>query len=235
MQTNKKLILISFLAVIIVMLYISSFPKKIISSDDKDDTNFKIHVSYVHYIDSNSESLNENFKFFLHFAVQPCDSRVDYRITLNTNNINVDINAHVANILADDELMSQINNCSNVVLIKNSNTRDLCVHAEQVKSKDWKKNKQKYKYFFFINSSTRGPFLPNYWTEPWWNIFTNKFMLNPKLAATGPYLSTEVLPHIQSFFVALDMRGLNLLETIWRCQNKEEIESYWIRNTEVVC
>ena len=195
----------------------------------------KIFVSYVHHLDTNSEDVIENFKFFMNFAVVPCDSRVDFRITLNTNNVSADVNAKVLKILADDELMSQINNCSNVVIITNLNTRDLCVHAEQLKSEALKRDKQKYKYFFFINSSTRGPFLPNYWTEPWWKIFTNKFMLNPKLAATGPYLSNEFHPHIQSFFIALDMRGLDILESTWRCRKDKEGELKWIINTEVVC
>jgi hypothetical protein len=174
--------------------------------------NFKIHVFYVHHMDSKSEAVIENFKFFMHFGVNSCNSRVDYRIILNTNNISTDFQAKIAEILNNDKLFSQINKCSNVKLIKNLNTRDLCVHAEQLKSEAWKRDKKKYKYFFFINSSTRGPFLPNYWTEPSWKIFTNKFLLNPKLAATGPYLSTEFHPHIQSFFVALDVRGLNILE-----------------------
>ena len=203
-------------------------------SSSKKDADPKTFVSYVHFIDSNSEAVIENFKFFMNFAVQPCDSRVDFRVTLNTNNISMNLIAKIAKILADDKLMSLINNCSNVVIIKNFNTRDLCVHAEHLKSEAWKRDKQKYKYFFFINSSARGPFLPNYWTEPWWNIFTNKFMLNPKLAATGPYLSTEFHPHIQSFFIALDMRGLNILESTWRCRKDKEAEMEWIINTEVV-
>ena len=228
---NKKCFFNILLVLVLFFLY-ELFQKYNLNSNKLQFS--KIFVSYVHHLDSMSEDVIENFKFFLHFAVQPCDSRVDFRITLNTNNISADINAKVANILADDELMSQIYKCNNVKLIKNLNTRDLCVHAEQLKTEAWKKNKQKYKYFFFINSSTRGPFLPNYWTEPWWNIFTNKFMLNPKLAATGPYLSTEFHPHIQSFFIALDMRGLDILESTWRCRKDNEPEMEWIINTEVV-
>ena len=170
----------------------------------------------------------------MNFAVQSCDSRVDYRIILNTNNINVDINSRVAEVLADDELINQIKKCHNVLIIKNKNTKDLCAHTEQLRNASWKLDKQKYKYFIFINSTPRGPFLPNYWTEPWWKVFTNKFSLNPKLAATGPYLSTEFFPHIQSFFIALDSRGLSILKAAWRCQRSNETELEWIVGTEVV-
>jgi hypothetical protein len=88
----------------------------------------KIHVSYVHHIDSERKEIMDNFKFFMFFGVQPCDSRIDYRIILNMNNISDDINNKVAKVLADDELMSQIKNCSNVVMIKNNNTKEITIH-----------------------------------------------------------------------------------------------------------
>ena len=193
----------------------------------------KIFVSYVHHIDTNSEATKENFKFFMFFGVQPCDSRIDYRIVLNMNNLNEDLNNKLAKALADDELMNQIESCTNVVIVKNQNTRDLCAHSQQLKREAWNSEKHKYKYFFFLNSTPRGPFLPNYWKEPWWKIFTNKFSLNPKLVATGPYLSTEYHPHIQSFFVVVDHRGLKILDAIWRCQ-VEDNDMHWIINTELV-
>ena len=232
----SSLLLIIILFLILTILFNDnvkdSFSKNFTICDNNGD-NFKIHVSYVHHIDTKNQALMENFKFFMFFGVQPCDSRVDYRIILNMNNISDDVNNKVAKVLADDELMSQIRNCSNVVIIKNKNTLDLCVQSEQLKTEYWKSVKHKYKYFFFINSTPRGPFLPNYWTEPWWKIFTNLFRLNSKLVATGPYLSTEFHPHIQSFFIVLDLRGLEILESTWRCRVEKSVLE-WIINTEVV-
>ena len=86
---------------------------------------FKVHVSYVHHIDTDKRDIMENFRFFMNFGVNPCDPRVDYRIILNTNDISANINDKVAKVLADDELMRQIESCSNVVIIKNKNNKDL--------------------------------------------------------------------------------------------------------------
>ena len=237
--TNKYLLSFVSLTILAVLLLFYNDDSKLskvrilcenLSSSNAD---FKVHVSYVHHIDTDKPNIMENFRFFMNFGVHPCDPRVDYRIILNTNNINANINDKLAKVLADDELMSEIESCSNVVIIKNKNNKDLCAHSDQLKTEAWKSDKLKYKYFFFINSTPRGPFLPNYWTEPWWTVFTNKFSSNPKLVGTGPYLSTEYHPHIQSFFVVVDSRGLDLLEAIWRCP-VEEPEFHWITNTELV-
>ena len=71
--------------------------------------------------------------------------------------------------------------------------------------------------------------------SPRWKIFTNVFKSNPKVAATGPYLSVEQHPHIQSFLIALNRIGLEIMESTWRCPVLGEDKYEWIRNTEVVC
>ena len=60
------------------------------------------------------------------------------------------------------------------------------------------------------------------------------FFKNKRLVAAGPYLSCEQHPHIQSFFIALDKRGLKILKKTWRCQNEDENKEMWISDTEVV-
>ena len=59
--------------------------------------------------------------------------------------------------------------------------------------------------------------------------------MNKNLAATGPYLSTESGPHVQSFFIALDHKGLDILDRLWRCPIKSEYIVHWILINEVVC
>lgn len=50
-----------------------------------------------------------------------------------------------------------------------------------------------YSYFVFLNSSTRGPYLPKYFqTEPWWNTYTR--LLNKEIFAVGS--SLVCLPEI---------------------------------------
>lgn len=60
------------------------------------------------------------------------------------------------------------------------------------------------------------------------------FENNERLVAVGPYLSCQHHPHIQSFFIAVDKRGLNILKKAWRCQLNDEDRDFWIADTEVV-
>ncbi len=52
--------------------------------------------------------------------------------------------------------------------------------------------------------------------------------------AIGPYISCEFNKHIQSFAIALDRRGLEVLEKTWRCPCINEDKGDWIIDTEVV-
>jgi hypothetical protein len=58
--------------------------------------------------------------------------------------------------------------------------------------------------------------------------------MDTNIVAVGPYISCEVNKHLQSFFVCLDRRGVQILEKIWRCPNKNEERVTWIHQTEVV-
>ena len=60
------------------------------------------------------------------------------------------------------------------------------------------------------------------------------FEKNERLVAVGPYLSCQQHPHIQSFFIAVEKRGLDILKKIWRCQLNDEDRGFWISDTEVV-
>ncbi len=58
--------------------------------------------------------------------------------------------------------------------------------------------------------------------------------MDPSLVAVGPYMSCEFGKHIQSFFVGLDRRSLEIMEKTWRCPNLKEDRMSWIIDTEVV-
>ncbi len=71
-------------------------------------------------------------------------------------------------------------------------------------------DKTKYKYFIFLNSSIRGPFIVSYYDNPiWYTIFTRR--LNDQIKLVGSTINCETAPHVQSYFWALDCEGLNLL------------------------
>eukprot|EP00775_Hariotina_reticulata_P012780 gene12780-12909_t len=85
-------------------------------------------------------------------------------------------------------------------------------------------NMEQYRYFFFINSSVRGPYLPAYAKGHvhWMSAFTSKLTDTVKLV--GSTISCEGSPlhghqrgrwrrnpHVQSYAVATDAVGLHLL------------------------
>lgn len=71
-------------------------------------------------------------------------------------------------------------------------------------------NIKKYKYFFFINDSVRGPFIP-FWNNytNWTNYFKNLF--NEEITMVGPTLNFYMgNPHINSEMFVLNNIGLEL-------------------------
>ena len=147
-----------------------------------ENSNFiKIHMSYVHYLNTKDERTIQNFKFFFHFAYEPCHSEVDYTITLNVDNFEQSkpflyVIDFLKSTINDITITNQFKSCSNIsnpkrntylIVRENKPGGDLCAHADLFKSDFWLKNKLNYKYYFFINSAARGPFLPNYWLKKW--------------------------------------------------------------------
>ena len=166
LSKHKLFVTIALLLLIIFLLITNKTEKNLVNQDD----DFKIFISYVHKIDTNDEISHENFRFFMNFGLLPCDHRVHYRIILNTLYVYFDLWEQVGKILNDDDLIGKIKKCANIEFIKRLNVlgTDLCGHIEIFKNQTWKNLLlNQYKYYFFINSSVRGPFLPNYWTEPW--------------------------------------------------------------------
>jgi len=95
-------------------------------------------------------------------------------------------------------------------------------------------NKNKYRYFIFLNSSVRGPFIVSYYDSlTWYTIFTRR--LNDHVKLVGCTISCQVAAHVQSYLWALDLKGLNLLldsGTVFSCHksmhdaiNKAEIDA----------
>ena len=89
-----------------------------------------------------------------------------------------------------------------------------------------------YRYFFLLNSSVKGPFLPSYLEErmdpeqsvqcdaarrpsdsaalfPWFHVFSSRLSASVKLV--GCTVSCEIDMHVQSYFLALDFMSLQVL------------------------
>ncbi len=82
-------------------------------------------------------------------------------------------------------------------------------------------DKNAYKYFIFLNSSVRGPFIVSYYDSPIWHtIFTRR--LNDHIKLVGCTISCQRSPHVQSYLWALDLKTLDFLlnnGTIFTCHN----------------
>lgn len=79
-------------------------------------------------------------------------------------------------------------------------------------------DRRKFKYFIFLNSSVRGPFLPAYLptTVHWTSAFTSKLTADVKLVGSSincgkAYSVVDPQPHVQSYIVATDQRGLEVI------------------------
>lgn len=73
-------------------------------------------------------------------------------------------------------------------------------------------NTTAYKYFIFMNSSVRGPFLVPYFETfgIWWfDIFIRR--LNDRVKLVGPSINCEQQPHVQSYMMATDRVGFQFL------------------------
>ena len=74
-----------------------------------------------------------------------------------------------------------------------------------------------YRFFFIMNSSVRGPFLPAYFSQSqgsgiirWTTAFTD--LLTEKIKLVGTTISCERRVHVQSMLLATDRVGLGILQ-----------------------
>ena len=210
--------------------------------------NPKIHISYVHFLHTVDMVTVDNFKFFMNFAYEPCHLDADFTIIINyeksfSKTSTSDLDKLISSTFSNKSDWEKFKDCQNglnpsrntfIIMRENKDGGDLCAHADFLKMEFWLENKASYAYYFFINSSSRGPFLPNYWTQKWWLIFVDMFARDSNVVAVGPFISCEFFKHIQSFFIALDRRGVDVLEKTWRCPFANEKRFDWIMETEVV-
>ena len=180
---NALIIVIVFyyLALLIIYSYFFGVPT---NHDDKSKTNnliyherrfnslnanhnYTIFLAYVHQLDTKDAYSIENFRYFLHFAYAPCSRFIFYKINLNVESIELDAKNELSKLI-DQDLLDKLYSCKNTAIVVKKNTGgDICRFIETFATESWNRIKKNFKYFFFINSTVRGPFLPNYWTRPW--------------------------------------------------------------------
>lgn len=67
----------------------------------------------------------------------------------------------------------------------------------------------RYRRYFFVNSSVRGPFVPAYSRRTWTDAMAA--MLNARVKLAGSTISCENGPHVQSYAVVTDVIGLAVM------------------------
>mmetsp|Transcript_10288 Transcript_10288/g.14046 ORF Transcript_10288/g.14046 Transcript_10288/m.14046 type:complete len:359 (+) Transcript_10288:137-1213(+) len=118
-------------------------------------------------------------------------------------------------------------NANNVFLLRRANTGlEFCGVKEALE----KYNAPSIKHFVILNSSVRGPFLPNYMQEkPWTDAFIHMITPSTKLVGTSvncycnPCVGQSKLNtiHLQSFFLVTDTVGLDIIAKKLICTNNK--------------
>jgi len=72
-----------------------------------------------------------------------------------------------------------------------------------------------YDYFFFINSGIMGPFIPSYYSDPWYKPWIDRLTAKTKLV--GPYISCLKTPHVPTPMFVTDLHGLSMFKDDLGC------------------
>mmetsp|Transcript_669 Transcript_669/g.1942 ORF Transcript_669/g.1942 Transcript_669/m.1942 type:complete len:501 (-) Transcript_669:495-1997(-) len=172
----------------------------------------------VVYIYSNSDPEYEhNLEFFVRHGMREGDS-CEYIIAVQ-HGVGLRLNGELPRLPSNARYVHHENMCFDWGTIA------WLFSEKQIESK-------KYKYFMFMNSSIRGPFLPAFWPAGvhWSRAFTAKLIGDVKLVGStiscepaqkpGDPSSERRSVHVQSYAVATDQVGLEVLQkdgSVFKC------------------
>lgn len=178
----------------------------------------------VLYVYSKSDKQYEsNLLFFLRKGVSADDGSMDYVIIMQEGEGILGETVLPPSLPQNVRIIRHVNDCFDW------GTFGWAVNSGAVDTSS-------YKYIIFLNSSIRGPFLPSYWPSElhWSHAFTSR--INDENKLVGATISCEgswkdgVLtgehrqnPHVQSYIVAMDQIGLELLKSdprVLKCYHK---------------
>ncbi|GAX76065.1 hypothetical protein CEUSTIGMA_g3508.t1 [Chlamydomonas eustigma] len=177
----------------------------------------------VYLFAANDPEYMDNLKFFVHEAIRDDEKSCDYIIILQDYKIEHEEEASASQL---PELPSNAKYVRHANECYDWGTFGWLLRSSHVNIKG-------YTYFFFINSSVRGPFLPAYargnvhWTLPFINrLKGDTKLVGPTISCEGSPLNGDVRgkwrrnPHVQSYALATDRVGLRLLmrdRTVFHC------------------
>lgn len=151
----------------------------------------------------------ENFRFFLIVGYHPFRHRsdVDYYFTINGNTCTI----------CSKDFQESAN--TYILYYEENKGMDFGSWGQALQRIKVEDKWTTYSYFLFINSSTRGPYLPKYFMEaPWWHAYTalmtdmvvavgSSLVCLPDIDLGGPG------PRIESWAFALTVEATRLLES----------------------
>ncbi|GAB5037916.1 Hypothetical protein NocV09_12400030 [Nannochloropsis oceanica] len=167
---------------------------------------------YVYH--ESNEWYKDNLNFFIKVAMQDNDNDdVDYLIVINGES-NIPLEALLEKTTAQHE--------GRVQLLRRPNTcYDGGSIGEVLRAQPLLA--ESYRYYVFMNSSVRGPFLPRYFQVmfrinsgedgsralAWTSVLTS--LLDDEVKLAGTTISCEIQVHVQSMVLATDHFGLKIL------------------------
>jgi len=192
-----------------------------VSYSEINENSSRVLVIYV-FANSHLISLS-NLEYFIRVAVHK-STNVDYYIILQQLN----------NIYVNETNLPKLPSYAHYIQHENK-----CFDLGTI---GWflsngKINLNNYKYFIFLNSSVRGPYLVSYYgNKEWYYAFTER--LNNYTKLVGSTISCENNPHVQSYFWVTDIKGLSLLKNanIFAC-HKNHIDAIYngeLRASQVI-
>ena len=179
----------------------------------------------------------ENLLFFSHHGIYYDDPRVTYLLLFATDDIPISMAEFGESRLAKG-LPKRWFYATNVhVSWVTNGIYDLCNYKNAFSRPLFRQLAAKATFFFFLNATVRGPFLPLYLRHlPWWVPFFD--LMTESVSLVGPYVNCEIAPHVQSFAFLLDRSGLNIAKLTWQCpspavRTDPQLRMKWIGENEV--
>lgn len=220
---NNLYKVVIFIVVIIIIIIISSIHLSSRSSSlDKvfneksylivEQNSTRVLVIYV-YADTNLLS-KSNFEFFIRVGINRSKD-ADYYIILQQINGTYINEKNLPKLPSYAHYIQHENKCFDL------GTIGWFLSNEMI-------NKTNYKYFIFLNSSVRGPYLVSYYqSTQWYYAFTKR--LNNYVKLVGPTISCQTSTHVQSYFWVTDYQGLLILlkdKDVFSC-HKTQIDAIY--------
>jgi len=156
----------------------------------------KIAVIYAYY--EKTPEYRKNLDFFVKIGIYIDDENVDYYFV---------VNGHT------DYAFPQKKNVK--VFYRENVGFDFAGYNFGIQ--EIEKTDKFYDYYFFMNTSCRGPFMPEYcknmkWFAPFIQLFEKDDNIKLVGSTINP-LTWSFIPHVQSYLFALNEEGLNYVKT----------------------